>query len=47
MASSPFSKQGMVIPLEEYIIFASISILFWCFLTALNPVKRYYLNFLK
>jgi hypothetical protein len=26
MAASPFSKQGIVIPLDEYIIFTSIKI---------------------
>jgi hypothetical protein len=45
--ASPFSKHGIVIPLDEYIIFTNIKILFWCFRTALNPKKRYSRNFLK
>ena len=39
MADYPFSKQGMDIPPEEYIIFTRIKILFWCFLAALKPLS--------
>lgn len=40
MAASPLVKQGMVMPLVEYISFTSISTLFWCFFIALNPLVK-------